>query len=292
MLNILLTGASGRLGRPMFAGLVAAGHSVVGTDLNPPPDPPGRFIQADLMNADAVASLMDGRDAVVHLGNHSHPNVPIPDARLYLDNVTMNTHVFQAAADAGITRVVYSSSIQVIAGDRRSDETDRPSCLNSLPLDGWTRPCPGSGYALSKLAGEDFLKLLAHRHPERSFTAIRYPYLPDSDGTARAGRHGPIRPGKYSLADEAYTYLTKPDAVTLVLAVLDKALPGYHQYLPSGGNYLGLNTAEMLERFYPDVPLAAPAGENTRLVDISRITEDLGWEPKEVDIFGPCPGAV
>lgn len=292
MLNILLTGATGRLGRPMFAGLVAAGHSVVGTDLKAPQDPPGRFVQADLMNADSVAGLMDGCDAVVHLGNHSHPNVPIPGSRLYLDNVTMNTHVFQAAADAGIMRVVYSSSIQVIAGDRRSDETSRPSCLKSLPLDGWTQPCPGSGYALSKLAGEDYLKLLAYQHPERSFTVIRFPYLADSDGTARPGRHGPIKPGKYSLADEAFAYLTKPDAVTLVLAVLDKALPGYHQYLPSGGNYLGLSAAEMIERYYADVPLAVPAGELARLVDISPIEAELGWEPKEVDIFGPGPGAV
>lgn len=290
MLKILLTGASGRLGRPMFAGLAAAGHSVVGTDLCPLPDPPGRFVQADLLNADAVTRLMGGFDAVVHLGNHSHPHVPIPASRLYLDNVTMNTHVLQAAADAGVTRVIYASSIQVIAGNRRSDETGRASCLERLPLDGRTRPCPGSGYALSKLAGEDKLKLLAYLHPEHSFTAIRFPYLVDSDGTARVGRHDPIKPGKYSLTDEAFAYLTKPDALALVLAVLDNALPGYHQYMPSGGNYLGLGPAELVSRYYRDVPQAAPIGESGRLIDISRIKEELGWEPKEVDIFGPRPG--
>lgn len=291
-MHILLTGASGHLGRVIFSGLSAAGHTVLGTDLHPTPNPPGRFVLADLMDPQAVTALIDGCDAVVHLGNHAHPHVAIPWDRLYLDNVTMNTHVFRAAADAGVTRVIYSSSIQVIAGDRRGDEAHKPSCIQRLPLDGWSRPCPGSSYALSKLAGEDLLKLLAYRHPDRSFTAVRFPYLVDSSGATSAGQHPPIKPGRRSLADEAFSYLTKPDALTLILAILDKALPGYHQYMPCGGNYLGLSPTEVIEKYYTGVRLTTGIQAMDRLVDLRQVRDDLGWEPREMDIFGPCRETV
>lgn len=284
-MKILLTGASGRLGQSLFTSFVEAGHCVRGTDLEAMSDPPAEFIQADLLDGKAVEAMITDCDAVVHVGNHPNADIGLPLTRLYLENITMNTNVFHAAVDAGVQSVVFASSIQVIAGDRRSDKAQEPSCVQSLPLNGHTQPCPGNEYALSKLAGENMLQLLAQQYPEQSFTAVRLPLLVKSDGATSPGTRKPGRTGHYTLADMGFAYLTMQDAASLILSVLDKSLPGYHQYLPSAGNNLGLPVEEIIRRFYPDAQLARPIHEMQTLVDISQIRDDLGWQPREVDIF-------
>ncbi len=250
-------------------------------------DPPGRFVVAELLDRQAVEPLVSGCDAVVHLGNHSRFRGDLPPAKTYLENVTMNTHVFQAAEDAAVGCVVFASSIQVISGDRLAHDPDKPSCLSYLPLDSQSPPCPGNTYALSKLAAEEALRYQAFLHPDRSYTALRYPWLIGRHADGPVQRRGPITPGRDSHADEAFAYLTLPDAADLVLAVLTHRLPGYHQYMPFAGNILGLTPAEMVKRYYPDVPLRPADKALDTLADTSLIQQELGWSPRERDLFGP-----
>jgi nucleoside-diphosphate-sugar epimerase len=248
-------------------------------------DTPGRFVPADLLDGGAMASLVAGCDAVVHTGNHKCVREDMPPAQTYLENVTMNTHVFQAAQEAGVNCVVFASSIQVISGSRLAINPEGDSCLRRLPLDHQSPQCPGNTYALSKLAGEQMLRYLASKHPGRSYTSLRFPWL-----IAECFKpSGPAKPGRTTHADEAFAYLGMADAADLILAALNKSLPGYHQYLPSAGNSLGLSPAETIKRYYPKVPLAAPVQSLDSLVDITVIHADLGWTPREVDLFALHP---
>ncbi len=255
-------------------------------------DAPDRFVPADLLDQQAVEPLVAGCDAVVHLGNHNRARQDMPPAQTYLENVTMNTHVFLATEQAGVGCVVFASSIQVVSGNRRSDDPAGRSCLSYLPLDSQTPPCPGNTYALSKLAGEETLRYQAYLHPDRSYTSLRFPWLIGSRLDGHADRRSPIKPNHQSFRDETFAYLTLADAAELILSVVSHRTPGYHQYLPSAGNYLGLGPADLVRRYYPDVPLRAPVETLDNLVDTSLIQTELGWRPRGVDLFGPGSGSV
>jgi uronate dehydrogenase len=97
MKHLLLTGASGNLARMLTRKLSHAGYRLRLSDIEPFPDalPEGaEFIQADLSNADAVAELVRGTDAILHFGGISFEKPYELIARAYLLGVT---HIFEAA---------------------------------------------------------------------------------------------------------------------------------------------------------------------------------------------------
>jgi hypothetical protein len=71
------------------------------------------------------------------------------------------------------------------------------------------------------------------------------------------------------------------DAAELVRATLEQQRPGYHQYYPAQTLHVrGFSAAALIREFYPGVPLRRPLEQIEALVDISAITEALGWLPK------------
>jgi uronate dehydrogenase len=68
--RVLLTGAAGRIGACLRAGLRAELDELRLTDLRPPeprPIPPETFVAADLAEREAVSRAVEGMEAVVHL---------------------------------------------------------------------------------------------------------------------------------------------------------------------------------------------------------------------------------
>jgi len=150
--RLLLTGAAGGLGRQLRGrlkancrvlrvsdkadlGVAAAGEEVV---------------QADLADAAAVHSLLQGVDAVVHLGGVSTeaPFEPILQA-----NIVGLYHLYEAARKHGVKRVVFASSNHV-TGFYRQGET----------IDAHAPPRPDGLYGLSKAFGEDLSRLYFDRY--------------------------------------------------------------------------------------------------------------------------------
>ncbi|MGD2173943.1 MAG: NAD(P)-dependent oxidoreductase [Candidatus Brocadiaceae bacterium] len=286
---VLVTGAAGNLGSQVCKALWDAAFEVRTVDRAYRADLPVPVRVVDLLNETAIYGPVEGCDAVVHLANHPHPHSVRPGQRLYAENVRMNMNVFQAAADVGARKLVYSSSVQVLAGSRHDEEgVGEPSCLAYLPIDGDAPARPGNAYALSKEAGEAQLRYFARRNEGMSCTAIRYPFLMREEWMDWVRRHlrseGSRRLGNL---DEAFSYLAVPDAASLVVAVLERQESGYHQLFPAApDNYLGMPIPELIEKYYPDVPLRIPAEQMTGLVDISAIEERLGWKPEMTDLFG------
>ena len=71
---VLLTGASGKLGRALTKWLAAEGWTLRLTDIEPFPDaiPPGAsFTKADLSDGVTILRLAEGCGAIVHLGGVS-----------------------------------------------------------------------------------------------------------------------------------------------------------------------------------------------------------------------------
>ncbi|HEX3852945.1 MAG TPA: NAD-dependent epimerase/dehydratase family protein [Polyangiaceae bacterium] len=72
------------------------------------------------------------------------------------------------------------------------------------------------------------------------------------------------------------------DAAELVRAALEKQRPGYHQYYPAQTLAVrGFSAAALIQEFYPGVPLRRPLEQIEALVDISAITDALGWFPRQ-----------
>ncbi len=284
-MRVLVTGAAGRLGSEVVKVLWDAGLEVRALDIQYRGDLPVPVQMADLREHLSVYGHLDGCQALVHLGNHPHAYAAPSPQQLYRENVAMNMHAFQAAVDVGAKKLIYASSVQAICGTRSGEEDKaRPSCLPYLPLDGDVPACPGNAYALSKEAGERQLRYFARLEPELSCTSIRFPFLMRRQWmqyvrSSRQMRH-------LGNLDEGFSYLWTGDAASLVLAVLERQPPGYHQLFPAAPEpYLGMPIPEIVQQYYPDVPCKVPPERMESLVDITGLKEALGWEPQGGSLF-------
>ncbi|MFJ1208582.1 NAD-dependent epimerase/dehydratase family protein [Burkholderia pyrrocinia] len=131
--RILLTGAGGNLGRQIRTQLHRWARIVRVTDIVDPGEPAAgeEVVVADLADRAAVDALLDGVDAVVHLGGIS---VEAPFADLLEANIRGTYHLYAAAQKAGVRRIVYASSNHVtgfypVTQVVDTDMPARPDCL-------------------------------------------------------------------------------------------------------------------------------------------------------------------
>ena len=281
-MKVLVTGAAGRLGRYCVADLIASGIEVVATDLrnNDSNNPPVNIV--NLLDTAAVAGLMKGIQAVVHLGNH--PGL-LPDAkdRIFQENTAMNMNVFQAALNYGAKKIIFASSIQVIASETLEFS---PACppphVCYLPLDSDSPAQPANAYALSKWIGETMLR--DYFVPAgMEAVALRFPTLVDATRLERVWRHNldilvqkRAAPARISQCFGALMY---EDAASLMTRLLSVPTPGYRVYLPAVTVPPINNMSELIHTYYPRVPLRRPPAQMNSLIDISRIEKEIGWRP-------------
>jgi nucleoside-diphosphate-sugar epimerase len=276
-MNVLVTGATGHLGFYACRTIAEAGHAVRATDREFRADPPVRVEIADLLDPPACYRLTEGVEAVVHLGNH--PAFRGRDAqRVFNENMAMNMNVFQAAADIGVKKIIFASSVQVISGNRDEHEPHHAAkCPPYLPMDGDVPPNPGNPYALSKQLGELMLAYFA-RQTGIVCVAIRFPWLVNDDHLAWIKANPPRSIGDRG---EGFTFLHFQDAASLLQAVLRVPLTGFRVYFPaSRDNRLCRPPTEVIREHFADTPLRRPLEQIDSLVDLSGIERETGWLPK------------
>lgn len=171
-MKIVVTGATGNVGLGVLRRLSRAPEvsEIVGVSRRAPKQGPPeyegvRFEEVtigDENSADALRSVFEGADAVVHLAWKLQPNRD--EAELRRTNVTGTAQVLAAAAAAGVSQVVAVSSVGAYSpGPKRSrvDET-------------WpTGGVPGSHYARHKALNERAFDRFEREHPEVLLTRVR-----------------------------------------------------------------------------------------------------------------------
>ena len=270
--RVLVTGAAGRVGTAVVALLAREGVDVVATDVRDPARDDGApFVVADLRDHLAALRVLEGVDAVVHLGNR--PGIGrTPPQVVFNENVTINENVFQGAAEQGVRRVVFASTLQLIGSHPDTRTVVEPPGPPTFPIDGRTEPRPSNVYALSKTVSEVMLRYYAERCGLDA-VALRFPLL----------HHGQDRvlraTGEETPTDvfEGFTGLHVQDAAAVVLAVLRTELPGYRAYMPATAHrHRDLGVDGLIARHYPTLPADLPD-----LVDVTELTLDTGWRPAD-----------
>jgi nucleoside-diphosphate-sugar epimerase len=219
--RVLVTGATGMLGRGVARALADRGDQV--TVLQRHPAGLGlREVLTDISDADAVLDAVDGHEAVIHLA--AKVNVVGPEGEYQRVNVQGTRAVIGACVAAGVPRLVYVSSPSVAHSG-----TSLIGC-GADPAD----PVAVRGpYARSKAAAEQIA--LAADHGQLAVVAIR-PHLVWGPGDtqlvarvvdrSRRGRLVLIGSGA-ALIDTTYVV----NAVDALLAALDRCVAARGQPL-------------------------------------------------------------
>jgi UDP-glucose 4-epimerase len=202
---VLLTGASGFLGRAIAPRLAAAGHRVIGLDPVPGADPAVRHVADDLGDQSRLTTLLADEQIthIIHAGGVSGPMV-LPDApgRVMAINVGGSLNLLQAALDSRVATFVYCSSVSAVG-----DYYEERPIAEDAPLR------PTSAYGCSKAAVDMVLRGLWRKVPldlcSLRFTSIYGPgrqtrlVVDDIVAAALAGRDAHVDPA----TDWPYVYV-------------------------------------------------------------------------------------
>lgn len=149
---VLLTGASGKLGRVLAAALGELGWPLRLTDRAPFPDAvphSAQFTQIDLTDGPAILRLAEGCGTILHFGGIS---VEEPFEAVIGPNIRGLYHVYEAARREG-ARMVFASSNHVVGFHERSAVLDSDCEFR-----------PDGYYGLSKCYGELMGQLYRDKH--------------------------------------------------------------------------------------------------------------------------------
>ncbi len=165
----VVTGSSGFVGSWLCRTLGDAGIQVRGIGRHDPgPLASGAtYHRADLLDSAALRPALAGADTLVHLAARVHvmrESAREPSSEFRRINVEGTRILLEEAARAGVTRLVFASTVKAVA------ET------SGAPLTEEAVPRPVDPYGLSKLEAEELVRDLAVRHSLQA-TILRLPLL-------------------------------------------------------------------------------------------------------------------
>lgn len=152
--SVLVTGASGFVGRALIAELQAQAYDVVGS-VRRPVAKTATYIHVGELGPDTVwDAAVQGRQVVVHTAARVHimnEQAADPLASFRRANVAGTLRLARQAAEAGVRRFIYLSSIKV---NGESTQLGRPFTDEDPPA-------PIDPYGISKREAEEGLRLIA-----------------------------------------------------------------------------------------------------------------------------------
>ena len=220
---IVVTGAAGRLGRQVVRLLLDRGHEVVGTDKVPAGDLSTEFMLADLLDVETLGSLLDGSEAVIHMGAIPGPT-RASGPETFDNNVQSTFNVMTVAAERGLRRVVFSSSAFAM-GWAHDAAAFVPLYL---PLDEEHPMMPFEPYGLSKQVGESIGEMVA-RSSATSVVSLRFTNVVYPDKQAEFPWPAPTPESPLTLV--MWAYADPRDVAEAHVVALDSAVDGHEAFL-------------------------------------------------------------
>ncbi|HEV2093016.1 MAG TPA: UDP-glucose 4-epimerase GalE [Rubrobacter sp.] len=305
-MRLLVTGGAGYVGSVVASQLVEVGHeTVVLDDLSRGHEDavPGgaRLVRGSLLDEPFLSqTLAEGFDGVLHFAALSlvAESVEEPE-RYYRNNVGGTLNLLDAMGEAGVGRLVFSSTAAVYG---EPDEVPIPETAPAAP----TNPYGNSKLAVDRLIGD------VARARGLSATSLRYFNVAGASGhfgedhepethliplvlQAAAGTRESVKifgtdyPTRDGTAVRDYIHIE--DLGRAHLLALEASEPGEHR-IYNLGNGSGFSVLQVIEaaRGVTGVEIAAEeaprrAGDPPELVASSdAIRADLGWKPEKPSI--------
>lgn len=290
-MKVIVTGCNGKLGQASCEVLLGAGHVVVGIDAAAMPDRPHRVVVDTLLNPFALHRALDvlggSADAVVHLANHTNSMVA-PAEVVLRENNAMNTSVFMGAWQAGVKRIVFSSSIQAMLGGVEADGQWNQRLPSRLPIDEAYPPSPTNVYGLSKVLAEEMLDHLCAKErfgkPSGGLSALslRLPFI-------QAPKGFEMSLAKSVLTDylwggcECFAYITTQDAAEAVRLAVEAPTEGHEVvWCAAPDPRIPETVAQLTQRFYLGVPGIESCLRVNSFVNCEKAERILGWRVSRI----------
>lgn len=177
--TVLVTGSAGRIGKATVAALQARGHRVRGFDRVATPNLADSVV-GEITDPDAVRRAVAGIDTLIHLAA-TPDDVDDVLKDLLPSNIFGVYHIFEAARQAGVKRMVLASSGQVVWGQRLT---------GPWPIKTDVQPTPRSWYAATKV----FLEAIGRSFSDNqgiSVIAVRLGWCPRTPEQVQEIREAP-----------------------------------------------------------------------------------------------------
>ncbi len=127
-MTILVTGATGFVGAAVARALIADGNDLrliarIGSDRRNLDGLQAEIVEADLTDSRSLRAAVKGCQAVFHVA--ADYRLWAPDPRpMFTANVDGTVNLFQASAEAGVDRMVYTSSVAVLGLHKSEEPSD------------------------------------------------------------------------------------------------------------------------------------------------------------------------
>jgi UDP-glucose 4-epimerase len=248
-MQVVVTGARGKVGRAAARALTDAGHQVVAVDLRPPAfeaSLPGQphYVQADVSDAGDAYSVLVGADAVVHAAAIPDP-FHNPAHTVFRNNLMGVFATVEAAVRLGVPRYVNISS-ETVPGFFTGE---RPWQALYAPIDEEHPARPQEAYALGKHFGEQLMDAVVRRADIRCIS-IR-PSWVQWEGNYERNVGPQLRePGP---SPGLWSYIDAYDLADAIRLAVESDLDGHEVfYIASPDNSTGRPLAELVRRFHGD----------------------------------------
>lgn len=260
----------------MVRDLLQHGYDVAATDIaSSREDVDNGAVRADLTDFGQALEVLKDVDAVIHLANIPAPGIH-PSAVTFNTNMAMNFNVFHAAANNGLSRVVWASS-ETTLGLPFTESNGLPP--RYAPVDEDHYPVPTSTYALSKVASETIAGHIA-QWSAIPFVALRFSNIMDPDDyLAFPSMWAEPHLRKWNL----WGYVDGRDvaaACRLSLSAPAGALAGSPGLIIAAADtVMNRPSTALMAQVFPGVPLTRDIGEFESLLATDRARDVIGYEP-------------
>ena len=278
-MNVLVTGARGKVGAATAKALFRAGHAVTGTDLTrgvfERPEPgETAYTQADLTEPGDAFAVVRGMDTVVHAAAIPDPTHN-PPATVFQNNIMSTFNVLEAAIRFGVSRFVNISS-ETVPG---FFFPERPFLPDYVPVDEEHPIRPQDPYALSKYFGELLMDAAVRRSDIRCIS-IRPCWVQHEGNYER--NLGPQVRDPSVLTANFWSYIDVYDLADALVLAAQSSLPGHEVfYIASPDNVGGRPFAEMVRKYYgPAIELRPLARDDASGISCAKAMRMLGYAPK------------
>lgn len=278
MVNVLVTGGSGKLGRAVLKDLVANGYKVLNLDQALPREPICPTVRIDLSDYGQVLEALLGGvdehkgpfDAVVHLAAIPAPG-QFANSRTFKNNVPSSYNVFEAARKAGIKNVVFASSETVLG---LPFETPPPYA----PLDEEYFPRPESAYSLGKLLDETMAAQFCRWDPELKMVGLRFSNVMDvEDYKAFPSFDHDAKLRKWNL----WGYIDARDGAQAVRRGIEAEFKGFEAFIIANADtVMSRSNASLMAEVFPKVPIKGSLSPNGTLLSIEKAKRMLDYNPQ------------